>query len=95
MANRIDIDQSKVSQSSSNISSSASSMNVSGLSSIDNESTIAGNMACQSSFNEYMGLVSEMVGALNNEAMKIKSLGNEFKEVDNQLATMVSLLTGK
>ena len=95
MPNNIDIEQGKVSSHSSNISSSASSMQVQSLSAVDSVSTIAGNELCKQAFAESQNMIAQLVASLQAEAKKIQTLGNEFDNVDNQLASMVSSLGGK
>lgn len=95
MPENIDIDQSKVSSHSSNISSSVSSMSAQSLSSVDSVSTIAGNELCKQAFVESQDVLGQLITTLQTEAQKIQTLGDEFDKVDNQLASMVSSLSGK
>ena len=95
MPGNIDIDQSKVSSHSSNIFSSVSSMSAQSLSSVDSVSTIAGNELCKQAFAESQDVLGQLITTLQTEAQKIQTLGDEFDKVDNQLASMVSSLSGK
>lgn len=92
MPDNIDIEQGKVSSHSSNISSSASSMQAQPLSAVDNLSTIAGNQLCKEAFAESQNVLSQLIAAVQTESQKIQTLGDEFDKVDNQLASMVSSL---
>ena len=85
----IDIDQSKVSNYSSNISSSANNIQLQTLSAIDSISTIAGNEISQNAFIEAQNALSELLAAIRTEANKIQTLGDEFKSVDEQLSSMI------
>lgn len=95
MPRNIDIDQSKVSSHSSNLSLSVSSMSAQSLSSVDSVSTIAGNELCKQAFAESQDVLGQLITTLQTEAQKIQTLGYEFDKVDNQLASMVSSLSGK
>ena len=95
MPEYIDIDQSKVSSHSSNISSSASNIKVQSLGAVDSVSTIAGNELCKQAFEESQTVLEQLIATIQAEAQKIHTLGDEFDKVDNQLASMVSTLGGK
>lgn len=95
MPGNIDIEQGKVSSHSSNISSSASNIRVQSLSAVDNISTIAGNELCKQAYTESQNMITQLIVALQTESQKIQTLGDEFDKVDNQLASMVSSLSGR
>ena len=91
----IDIDQSLVSNYSSDINSAASNIKVGTLSAIDCVSTIVGNELCREAFADAQSTINSLVAAIDIEAKKIQSLGDEFSAVDEQLASMFSSLSGK
>ena len=95
MPGSININQSDVTNYSSGISGSVSGVGNKTLSSIDTESTIAGNIACQEAFANSQQMLMQLVAVIESEAQKISALGDEFSSADQTLSEMVKRTCGK
>ena len=89
----IDINQNDVLNYSSLIQNRASTVQAKSLQQMDNQSTIAGNAACQEAFTNSQQMLAQFIETVQTESNKIKRLGSAFSDVDNELANMVSRLS--
>ena len=89
----IDINQNDVLNYSSLIQNRASTIQAKSLQPMDNQSTIAGNVACQEAFANSQQMLAQFIKTVQTESNKIKRLGSAFSDVDNELANMVSRLS--
>jgi type VII secretion effector (TIGR04197 family) len=93
MGNRIVIDESEIYSQSSQLNNAASAMQSKSLASTDEESTIPGNEECKNAYQESQQALAKLVETLNAEAAKLQAVGNDFKNVDSEMATLIKLAT--
>ncbi|MBE5935597.1 MAG: TIGR04197 family type VII secretion effector [Lachnospiraceae bacterium] len=93
MGNKINISESDVARHSSEIENSAVSMEVKALSPMDEESTIVGNDLCKSAYEASQQALAKLIEALRTEASKIEGLGDDFRQMDEELALLVKLVS--
>ena len=86
---KIDLNQGDIEGHSSNIDSAASMIELNNLSAVDNVTTIAGNELSKKAYADAQNVIRQLQIVMNNEAKKIRNLGEEFKSVDEQLSSIV------
>ena len=93
MGKRINISESDVKNHASEITNGASQMEKTNVVTIDDESTIAGNVISQNAYEACGQALAKLIEALRVEASKIEGLGDDFRQMDEELALLVKLVS--
>ena len=93
MGKRINISESDVETHVSEIKNGASAMEKTNVITMDEMSTIAGNEKSQSAYEASGQALAKLIEALRSEVSKIEGLGDDFRQMDEELSLLVKLVS--